>query len=229
MKLHVVPRRGAVAGVQARLQEQITAGDYKPSERLPSESELCRAFGVSRPVIREALMSLQALGLTTSQPGIGTFIVSDSVRVPLLLGRYSPAHVREVRRCIEIPAVRLSAERRTDRDIGEIAGMLARMDDADNPAYRNQLDASFHIAIAHASGNPLIVKLVEDLRSVLEEHSLVAARRRYRRGAASQEHRAIYEAIVERDPDAAAAAMEAHLAAAERSFAEPEPKEVKSK
>src|SRR3954469_21775427 len=84
MKLHVVPRRGAVAGVQARLQEQITAGDYKPSERLPSQSELCKTFGVSGPVIREALMSLQALGLTTSQPGIGTFIVSDSVRVPLL-------------------------------------------------------------------------------------------------------------------------------------------------
>ena len=71
MRLHVVPRRGAVADVQARLQARIAAGEYKADERLPSESELCKAFGVSRPVIREALMSLQALGLTTSQPGIG--------------------------------------------------------------------------------------------------------------------------------------------------------------
>ena len=67
MKLQIVPRRGAVADVLARLQAQIAAGDYKPNERLPSESELCKAFGVSRPVLREALMSLQALGLTTSQ------------------------------------------------------------------------------------------------------------------------------------------------------------------
>jgi GntR family transcriptional repressor for pyruvate dehydrogenase complex len=229
MRLHVVPRRGAVADVLARLQTRIADGEYKPNERLPSESDLCKVFGVSRPVVREALMSLQALGLTTSQPGIGTFVVSNRVRAPLLLGRYSPAHVREVRRCIEIPAARLSAERRTDRDVGEIAAILARMDDADNPARRNQLDASFHIAIAHSSGNPLIVKLVEDLRSVLEEHSLAAARAPYRRRAAAEEHRAIYDAIVDRDPEAAAVAMEAHLAAAERSFVEPESREAKSK
>jgi len=229
MRLHVVPRRGAVADVQARLQARIAAGEYKADERLPSESELCKAFGVSRPVIREALMSLQALGLTTSQPGIGTFVVSDRVRIPLVLGRYSPAHVREVRRCIEIPAARLAAERRTDRDVGELAATLARMDDADDPTRRTLLDASFHVAIARSSGNPLIVKLVEDLRTVLEEHSLAAARRPYRRRAAADEHRAVYDAIVERDPEAAAVAMEAHLAGAERSFAEPVSKDAKSR
>jgi len=229
MRLHVVPRRGAVADVQARLQARIAAGEYKADERLPSESELCKAFGVSRPVIREALMSLQALGLTTSQPGIGTFVVSDRVRIPLVLGRYSPAHVREVRRCIEIPAARLAAERRTDRDVGELAATLARMDDADDPTRRTLLDASFHVAIARSSGNPLIVKLVEDLRTVLEEHSLAAARRPYRRRAAADEHRAVYDAIVDRDPEAAAVAMEAHLAGAERSFAEPDSKDAKSR
>ncbi len=229
MRLHVVPRRGAVADVQARLQARIAAGEYKADERLPSESELCKAFGVSRPVIREALMSLQALGLTTSQPGIGTFVVSDRVRIPLVLGRYSPAHVREVRRCIEIPAARLAAERRTDRDVGELAATLARMDDADDPTRRTLLDASFHVAIARSSGNPLIVKLVEDLRTVLEQHSLAAARRPYRRRAAADEHRAVYDAIVDRDPDAAAVAMDAHLAGAERSFAEPDSKDAKSR
>ena len=225
MTLQAVPRRGAVADVLARLQAQIAAGEFKLKERLPSESELCKSFGVSRPVVREALVSLQALGLTASQPGIGTFVVSDRVGVPLLLGRYSPADIREVRRCIEIPAARLSAARRTDRDIGEMAAILARMEDAEDPARRNQLDASFHIAIARSSGNPLFVRLVEDLRSVLEEHSLAAARRPYRRRAAAEEHRAVYEAIVEHDANAAAAAMEAHLAAAERSFTEPEAKE----
>jgi DNA-binding FadR family transcriptional regulator len=169
-------------------------------------------------VVREALMSLQALGLTASQSGRGTFVVSDRVRVPLLMGRYSPAHIREVRRYLEIPSARLAAERRTDRDVGELAAILARMADADDPAKRNRYDASFHIAIAQASGNPLIVKLVEDLRTVLEEHSLAAARAPHRRQAATAEHTAIYDAIVERDPDAAAAAMEAHLVAAERAL-----------
>lgn len=229
MKLQLVARRGAVAEVLAQLQAEITGGEYKLDERLPSESELCKRFGVSRPVVREALGSLQALGFTAAQPGIGTFVVSDRVRAPLLLGRYSPANVREVRRCIEVPAIRLAAERRTDRDIGEMAAILARMEDADNPARRNQLDATFHIAIARASGNPLIVKIVEELRSVLEEHSLAAARAPYRRRAAAEEHRAIYDAIVDRDPDAAAAAVEAHLVAAERSFAESDAKEAKAR
>ncbi len=137
--------------------------------------------------------------------------------------------MREVRRCIEIPAARLAADRRTDRDVGEISAILAHMEGADNPARRNQLDASFHIAIARSSGNPLIVKLVEELRSVLEEHSLAAARAPYRRRAAAEEHRAVYDAIVDRDPDAAAAAMEAHLAAAERSFTELDAKEAKAR
>ncbi|MGE0803116.1 MAG: FadR/GntR family transcriptional regulator [Lautropia sp.] len=229
MKLQLVPRRGAVADVQARLQAQIAAGEYKPDARLPSESELCRTFGVSRPVIREALMGLQALGLTTSQVGIGTFVVSDRVRAPLLMGGYSPAHIREVRRCVEIPAARLAAERRTDRDIGELAALLARMEDADDPARRTQLDANFHIAIAHASGNPLIVKLVEDLRTVLEQHSLAATRAPYRRREASAEHRAVYDAILGRDPETAAVAMEAHLAAAERSFGDVDARAVKPK
>jgi len=210
-------KRGADE-VRARLQASIEAGEYRQNDRLPSESELARVFDVSRPVVREALMSLQALGMTASQSGRGTFVVSERVRVPLLMGRYSPSHIREVRRCLEIPSARLAAGRRTDRDVGELAAILARMADADDPAKRNRFDASFHIAIAAASGNPLIVKLIEDLRSVLEEHSLAAARAPHRRQHAVDEHTRIYEAIVERDPDAAAAAMEAHLLAAERAL-----------
>src|SRR5919106_4493212 len=113
-----VRQRSAAAEVQAQLQAHIEAGQYRRNERLPSESELAKQFRVSRPVIREALTRLHALGLTASQTGKGTFVLSDRVRPPLLMGLYSPAHIREVRRCIEIPSARLAAERRTDRDIG---------------------------------------------------------------------------------------------------------------
>ena len=171
--------------MQAQLQTLIEGGGFKRNERLPSEIELARSFGVSRPVIREALMSLQALGLTASQTGKGTFVVSDRVSAPLLMGGYSPAHVKEVRRYLEIPSARLAALRRTDRDIGELAEILARIEDADDPARRNRLDADFHVAIAAAAGNPLIGKLVEDMRSVLEEHSLALAKIPRRRREAS--------------------------------------------
>ena len=207
--------------MQAALQAQIESGQYKENERLPSEADLARAFRVSRPVIREALMSLQALGLTAAQTGKGTFVVSQRVSAPLLMGRYSPTHIREVRRCVEIPSARQAAERRTEAQVGEIAGILARMEESDDPQRRNRLDADFHIAIAVAGGNPLIAKLVEQLRTVLEEHSLVLARIPRRRESARAEHRAIYDAILRGDADAAAAAMEAHLLASERAFTSP--------
>ena len=96
--------------------------------------------------------------------------------------------------------------------------ILARMEDTDDPAKRNKLDADFHIAIAQAGENPLTVKLIEDLRSILEAHSLAAAAMPNRRSGALAEHRTIYEAIVRKDPNAAAAAMSAHLNAVDNSF-----------
>src|ERR1700704_5392915 len=214
-----VERRSAAADVQAQLQTLIETGQFKQNDRLPSEIELARSFGVSRPVVREALMSLQTLGLTTSQSGKGTFVISDRVRTPLLVGRYSPAHIKEVRRALEIPSAELAAQRRTDKDVGQLAALLARLEDADNPARRNQLDADFHIAIAIASGNPLLVKLIEDMRTVLEEHSLALAKAPHRRKAAHIEHSIIYDAIVRRAAGAAPPAMAAHLDAAEQAFA----------
>jgi DNA-binding FadR family transcriptional regulator len=214
-----IERRSAAADVQAQLQELIESGHFKQSERLPSEIELARSFGVSRPVVREALMSLQALGLTASQTGKGTFVISHRIRAPLLLGRYSPKHIKEVRRALEIPSAQLAASRRTDKDVGNLAALLARMEDADDPARRNKLDADFHIAIAIASGNALIVKLIEDMRTILEEHSLALARAPHRRGAARQEHARIYDAIVRRDAEAAGAAMADHVDKAEQTFA----------
>lgn len=214
-----VERRSAAAGVQTQLQALIEHGHFKQNDRLPSELELARSFGVSRPVVREALMSLQALGLTESQTGKGTFVISDRVRAPLLIGRYSPAHIKEVRRALEIPSAELAAARRTDHDVGQLAALLARMEDADDPAKRNKLDADFHVAIAVASGNALIVKLIEDMRPILEEHSLVLAKAPHRRKAASVEHTNIYNAIVRRDTTAAGAAMAEHVDNAEETLA----------
>src|ERR1700740_1348807 len=86
-----VERRSAAADVQSQLQALIESGRFKQTDRFPAEIELARSFGGSRPVVREALMSLQTLGLTSSQSGKGTFVISDRVQAPFLIGHYSPA------------------------------------------------------------------------------------------------------------------------------------------
>jgi len=214
-----VARRSAAADVRQQLLASIQSGQFKVDSRLPSENALAVTFGVSRPVIREALVSLQALGLLAARNGKGTFVASDRVRAPMLLGRYSPAHLNEVRRYLEVPSARIAASRRSSEDVGRMAEIVAALQDEDDPAKRNKLDASFHLAISQATGNPLFAKLIEDLRSILEEHSLAASTAPHRRSGAIAEHRAIYDAILRRDSDAAGNAMAAHLHAVDNSFA----------
>lgn len=213
-----VSRRSAAALVRAQLLASIESGELEVDARLPSENALATTFGVSRPVIREALVSLQALGLLAAHNGKGTFVASNRVRSPLLLGRYSPAHLNEVRRYLEVPSARLAALRRSTKDVSRLAAIIAELQDEDDPAKRNKLDASFHMAISQATGNPLFAKLNEDLRAILEELSFAASHEPTRRKGAIAEHRAIYEAILHRDADAAAAAMAAHLDAVDNSF-----------
>lgn len=213
-----ISRRSAADEVREQLVHLIESGKFKINEKLPSENELAREFGVSRPVIREALVGLSALGLTTAHTGRGTFVTANRLRTPLLLGRFPPALLNEARHYLEVPAARLAAERRTDEDIGHMAQIIARMEDSDDPRDRNKLDAEFHVSIALATSNPVMVRMIEDLRALLEEHALAASAVPNRRAGASEEHRAIYDAILRRDPDLAGKAMAQHLNAVDNAF-----------
>lgn len=213
-----VERRNTAVEVRDQLIALIRAGTLRVNEKLPPEMELARNFGVSRPVVREALVSLQALGLVASQNGKGTYVIADRPQAPLLLGRYSTGHLNAVRRYLEVPAATLAAERRTEAQLAHMTDVLAQMQDCDNPGRRNILDAEFHIAIAEAAGNPLLKKLVEDLRAMLEAHSLAAAAAPNRRSGAMAEHLGILDAIRRGDGGAAGAAMANHLDAADNAF-----------
>lgn len=206
-------RQSAADLVRSHLIEMIESGCYKVNDRLPSENELSRSFGVSRPVVREALRSLNALGLTTSQTGRGTFVAADRRNTPLLLGHYSPHHLREVRSLLEVPSARFAALRRSKEDVERIGRTLEELGEAASPEAFHALDAQFHIQIAEASGNPLFSRLIEGLRAVLEEQSLAITGLEGRRARAMAEHHAVFEAIRRRDPQAAGEAMAAHLEA----------------
>jgi DNA-binding FadR family transcriptional regulator len=212
-------RRSAVEVVRDRIAANIQSGRIKVDEQLPSEAELARLFGVSRPVVREAIVSLNALGLTASRNGRGTFVARTSVKADLLLGGFLPSHVNEVRRCLEIPAARLAAARRTRQDIVRMEELLAGIDAEDAADRRNRIDAEFHIAIATATCNPLLTKLIGDLRGSLEDESLTVSVVRHRRAGARAEHRAILDAIAAGDADAADLAVKLHLDAIDASLA----------
>jgi DNA-binding FadR family transcriptional regulator len=207
-----VRRVSAMDAVLAELRRAIEAGEYAVGDKLPSEATLVRDLGVSRPVVREALRGLQALGMTESQSGRGTFVVSERAVDNPTFGPYSARDLLEVRRHIEVPAAAYAADRHTDDDIDELRELLDRMEDEQDDAVWVALDSLFHIAVARASANPVFGKVIEEIREALATQSAFLNKLgEGRRQAADREHRLIVEAIASRSPETAEAAMRSHL------------------
>ena len=193
----------------------IESGQLQMNDRLPSEAALARRFGVSRPIVREALGRLQALGFTESRPGLGTFVASSVAKLTLSFGKYSSTELNEIRRCLEIPAARLAAERRTEADLAELQKAFDLHDAATTVEEAVQYDGQFHSTLARATGNMLFPRLLEDLREILQEQSLAVSALRNRGATAVHEHRAILTAVIAGAENDAAEAMKQHLDAVE--------------
>ncbi|BCT76598.1 hypothetical protein SCMU_24400 [Sinomonas cyclohexanicum] len=206
-------RLSAAEAVLADLRGEVENGIAPVGAKLPSEAALASRYGVSRSVVREALRSLAALGLTETHTGKGTFVVSRHTADNLVLGQYSAQDLTEARPHIEVPAAGLAARRRSAEELATLEGILAEMSLEDDPAVLVELDASFHGLIARASGNRVFSSVMADLKDAIAHQSetlnLIAARRR----DSDAEHGRILEAIRAGDAELARAAMAEHLAA----------------
>ncbi len=204
-------RSNAAESILEDLREGIGSGTLEIGSRLPSEVELARHYGVSRPVVREALRSAQALGLTRTRTGSGTYVVSETVRPPERFGSYSTRDLMESRPAIEIPSARLAAARRSESQAAELLDICVRMENEQQLAAWVQLDSLFHASIAEASGNAVFSSVVSDTREALSQQSEIINLVAGRREPSDVEHREIAEAILAQDPERAALAMQAHL------------------
>lgn len=206
------PRRvSAMEAVLAHLRQLIERGDYPVGAKLPSEAALSREFEVSRSVIREALRGLQALGMTESKTGKGTFVTATGPADNPTFGPYSARDLIEVRRHVEIPVAGYAAARRSQDDLDLLGHLLDRMDaETDNTAWV-ALDSLFHITIAQASGNPVFGKVIEEIRDALARQSAFLNQLGDRRRQSNIEHRAIVTAIASGEEERAVEAMTAHL------------------
>jgi DNA-binding FadR family transcriptional regulator len=164
-------------------------------------------------VIREALRSCAALGLTVSRTGKGTFVVAQRVSEDLALGAYSARDLHEARPHIEVPAAGLAARRRTEDDVRFLHDVVAAMEAEDDPQAWVELDTTFHAAVARISHNRVFEKVIADIREALfhqsETLNVVADRQK----RSDEEHLRIFHAIRDGAADEAEAAMQDHLAA----------------
>jgi GntR family transcriptional regulator, transcriptional repressor for pyruvate dehydrogenase complex len=196
----------------------------KPGDQLPSEAALADRFGVSRPVIREALTHLKSLGIIATQSGKPAVVLQVDSRLPAIFFAYALSldgaevtDLLEVRRGLEVQSAALAAERATAADLSELRaltkGMKGHLERFEIPAFVD-LDVAFHLGIARATRNNLLVHLVEAIREPLRESVLVGLTSR----ATADEvlhvqrmHEQIVDAIAGRDPRAAGQAMADHF------------------
>ena len=213
------PDRVTTEHVVGHVRALIERGELRPGDRLPPERELAVQIGVSRPSVRAGLQALSAMGVVQARHGAGTFITDGPPMLatgPLsfmaALHGFTKEEMFEARRVLEVGAVRLAAERATGQDLAaiaeEMAGMFASLD---QPLTFLLHDITFHRAIARASHNPILASLIEMVSAMFYEQrkANVGAVRDLREAA--EMHRQIYQALRDKDGDAAQAAMSEHL------------------
>lgn len=204
------------------LRGVIRKGTLKPGDRLPTEQQLCRMFGVSRSVVREAISQLKYDGLLESFQGRGLFAKDGGegaafrIEDPDLNDQHELAHILELLVAVEVAATGLAAERRSRRDLKRIKQALDAMAAAIDQGHSGvEEDLSFHRSIVEATDNPFFITFVGFLenrvRNLIRAARANTARFDGLAYAVQNEHEAIYQALAARDPEAAKTAAERHL------------------
>lgn len=210
--------------VADHIQELILEGALPPGERLLPERELAAKLDVSRPSLREGLDKLIERGLLTTDANGACYVsesIGKSIRDPLVLlfenpqGRFD---CMEFRAAVEAEAARLAAERASKVDIEAIEQHFRAMEAAHQAGNIDAIattDGDFHFAIYGAAHNVMLLQVMRSLETILRSNVYLNRKNLYehRREPEEQlaEHRAIFEAIMDRDPQRAEQAARRHM------------------
>ncbi|MFC3125461.1 FadR/GntR family transcriptional regulator [Pseudoroseomonas globiformis] len=202
----------------ARRISALIRQDHPVGQRLPAERELAKRFGVSRPTIREAILSLQMAGLVEVRKNSGAYVISRQ-EVPEMkaLSGYGPFENLHARRMIEPQIAAMAAQNATAQQLAAMARTLADM--RSHHARGMEADAAdlhFHILLAEATGNGVLVSIADQLWRGQIESGIWQDIHRYMpmecyRPTWLRDHEAIFRAVEEHKPRTASLAMTRHL------------------
>lgn len=226
--------RKAYEQIITHIREAISSGKLHPGDRLPPEVDLARSLGVSRPTVREALKVLEALNVLESSTGPtgGTFVkpldaagvadyLMDSISLLLDVQELTLEELWVARGAIEIPVAGMAALKRTEQDLAVLRGIIESDEHRDFHAYFP--DITFHTTIAEASRNRLLslfmLSIHTTIKALAERYVLPEAKQ-----VSQDQHRLIYEAILDQDEALARRYMKEHLQMAYEVYREAVPK-----
>lgn len=218
----VIQRRRLYQEIADRLERLILSGELRVGDLLPSERALMERYGVGRPAVREALLSLERAGLIAVSGGERARVIRptaagmvaglDSAVRHWLAEPSGVRHLQEARKLMEMGLARQAAEVASPDDIARLRAALA-----ENAAARAHLptfertDVAFHYVIAEIARNPIFTAVFQAMTGWLTEQRATSLRLPGVAERAYASHARICEAIAAREPDAAGQEMRAHL------------------
>jgi DNA-binding FadR family transcriptional regulator len=226
-----IPRRKLYQEVVSRLLERIRAAEFPPGEHLPSERQLMEAYRVGRPAVREALLTLQRMGLIEISHGERARVLEPTARAVvnqiadlaqhlLATSPQSLDHLKEARVLFEVGMVRIAAAKATSADIARLeAAFVDHERSLSDLSQFTHRDMVFHRTIASISRNPIYLALSQAMFEWLSKFHVELVRVPGAERLTTDEHRLIFERIADHDAEGAAAAMTAHLMRANRLYA----------
>ena len=203
-----------------QIEQSIRSGTLKAGDQLPAERELAEQFGVSRTAVREAVKALFEKGLVEAMPGRGTFVVDatpqtmrQSLDLMLSFGRSDGfKYLADVREILEPEIAARAAERAGDKQLAAMREAIATMDASphDPPAFI-EADLDFHLALAEAAHNPLVLALIDSIVGLLREQRTKVFDAADGPMHGQYHHKRILDAVERHDVQAARQAMVSHL------------------
>lgn len=203
-----------------QVEDSILKGQLKPGDQLPAERDLAQRFGVSRTAVREAVKTLREKGLVEAYSGRGTFVTngtSQAIRQSLDLmirinQQEGSANLVELRLVLEPEIAGLAASKIDDQLLATMRESVAVMDRSlRDPDAFVEADLDFHLALAEAVGNPLILSLLDSIVGLLREQRSRIFNIDGGPERGQFHHKRILAAIEKRDAEAARESMRAHL------------------
>jgi GntR family transcriptional repressor for pyruvate dehydrogenase complex len=202
-----------------QVRDLITSGRLKPGDRLPAEREFAQTLSVSRSAVREAIRAMESLGIVEARPGEGTFVASlpesrgpDPVTATLFRAWSAQRKLFEVRRVLEPGLAALAARRASAEQIEKLRTVLNGQEaEIRSGGTGMKEDTTFHFLITEATGNEVLLRIVDNLMDLLRKTREESLQHGGRPARSLKQHQAILKAIEARDSKAAERRMLAHI------------------
>jgi len=217
-------KRNHYEEITEQLKRLIAEGKIKVGEKLPSTKEMSERFGVGRSTTREALSALKAMGLIEIRQGGGCRVIRSDpaeIAIPelesLRMNRETLLELLEARQSLEVSNAAIAAAKRTEADLADFRALIREMEvSVGHDLEGERTDLLFHLTLAKATHNSIMVKLFESIANQLEK-AIREVRRveLYANQSVAKklykEHSALFAAIEAQDADLAARRMRQHL------------------